>query len=116
MIVVGGPDMAPHTPQRSGASSTGSTRAPSALTVSPATTMCQLPGSTSASATASAAAPMATSQSVRRRSCTATRARNTAGNAKSRPYRSGRSTRPPSAVPTATPPTNAPEMAAALPR
>jgi hypothetical protein len=78
-------------------------------------TMCQLPGTTSATATASAALASAISQSARRRSWPATSARNTAGKAKSRPQRAGSATRPPSRVPTSTPARKDPETASALP-
>src|SRR5262245_20369070 len=59
--------------------------APAPLTVRPAMMMCQLPGSLTAMASAARALPTATSQSRRWRSWVATRARKTAGKAKSRP-------------------------------
>src|SRR5262245_42145019 len=102
------PHVGPH------AASGRRTSAASPLTTTPAITMCQLPGNTSATPTASTALASATSQSRRPCSCSATSARKTAGKAKSSPQRAGSETSPPSSVPTAMPARNEPKTASTL--
>src|SRR5262245_33937329 len=97
------------------ASSTSRTSAATALTIMPATMMCQVPGTQNAITTASAPLASPTSRSAPPCSWDTARARNTAGKAKSSPQRAGSDTSPPRPRPTRTPATNDPLTARTLP-